>query len=241
MESLRQNHWRQSENYSIGLCVHLPTRLLMKSVPQGFYIEDSEYDIFNSKPLVVRDDMPALREVSARQVTNHDGVIGMGCGIFTCENGMVKISERTGHPGCLQVDIVANSVDNFNAAVQALMNGELKPVGSAQTVFEAMAQKIKELNCKLEASQLSCEGFRARAETATSRLFKLENFVFYAADCLSCRGEMPLAFDSMTERLIYLIAEIKNKTFKQRLWELFSYPHSPVEENKGNPEDDCVS
>lgn len=197
MDKIYPNQWCRAENHSIGCCVHRPTLLIMRSATSGFYIEDQEYDVFSGKPLVVRGDMPALREVSAQQVTNYDVVISTGCGMFTCENGTVKISARAGHPGCLQVDIVADSVDSFNETVQALRHGELKPVGSEQTLFEVMSQQVKVLSSKLESSQLSCKGFRERAEAEAARTVQE----------MACLREE--------------LQHFKNRTFWQNIWYAF--------------------
>lgn len=143
---------KQLENYRVGFCLHLQTSLVVRSTPQGYYVEDKMFLISEwteKNHVFVRDDMPAICGVSLQELTDDRDVLALGCGTFTCEYGDVKISMLSGRTGLL-VDIVSSTVIRFNATVEALRNGELKPVGDEQTVLEKLREKIDGLQWKVE-------------------------------------------------------------------------------------------
>lgn len=225
--------------YDGEIVEHIPTRLrLHPNVRHGFYVE-YEYSINDMFPLELRDDMPLVYCIEHLETLHRAPGATWVCGWFMCDTGKVRISEiGLRH----EVFITADSVDNFNSTVQAFRNGEIKPAGSEQTVFQGMIQKVLEIEKQLALAKENEAVLRNSIEKSNDYLEgyfnKLKHSIFLVREYLACRGEYPDGIENMElVRLRNEIQRFKNRTFWQRLWNLSP---TPIEVTKGGLGDDCI-
>lgn len=223
---------KQLKNVREGFCFNRALNLIVRSTPQGYYVEDKMFLVSDRRPAVARDDMPAIREVSLQELTDDKDVLALGCGIFKCEYGEVKVSMFPGRVG-LHVDIVSSTVIRFNATIEALRNGELRPVGKELTVIEVMQQKIADLEKQLALSyecQVSLQGEAVEAQGKIQHLLtmeqgwitdvnKLEEFIKQVTLYLSGKGVLPEHVgDTLHDDLLTEVKNLKEQSLWQRLF-----------------------
>lgn len=195
--------------YAGEILEHTQTRLLLRSEPlSGFYV-GCEYSIGDIHPLSLRDDIPYVYRVEHLETLHRAPGASWVCGWFTCDTGKVKISEIGVRHEAL---IVADSVDDFNATVQALRNGELKPVGSDKTVVEKLLEEVDELKNHNSVLQ-------KREYEWMLQIHKLEQFITQVTLYLSGKGPFPEhKGDTLLDELSSTASRLKDKTFWQIVW-----------------------
>lgn len=156
---------------------HIPTRIVLyvDNMRTGYYARCEDYSINDPMPFILRSDMPTPYRIEHQETMNRSLAASYGrslarsygYGHFVCDTGTVEISEIGVR---LEVYIAADSVDNFNATVQALKNGELKPVGSEQTVLEKLKQELALANDETDV-------LARQAVEYMNRAHELERFV----------------------------------------------------------------
>lgn len=211
---------------------HSQTRLELKSDVQGFYVENKEYCLSDKKPLIVRGDMPALREVSLHESIDGKDLPVFGCGTFEGPYGTVEVSAISVAARCFKVSIVARTVALFNETVTMFYGGELKPVGSEQTVVEVMQQKIADLEKQLGESEdqnlclhVTAEESQRKIETLLKLeqgwmqdIHKLEQFIKQVTLYLSGKGVLPEHMgDTLHDDLSAEVKNLKEQSLWQRL------------------------
>jgi hypothetical protein len=187
-------------------------------VRNGFYVE-YEYSINEILPLAVRDDMPFVYRIEHLETLCCAPGARWECGKFTCDAGTVEVSEiGVRH----EAFIVADSVGNFNATVQALKNGELKPAGSEQTLFQDMIQKVLKLEKELALSYECQASLSKEVSDAQGLLAERIQFLHRIDTFLRLNGEVPTSLEDseVSERIVSSLSHLRNRTFWQRLWNL---------------------
>lgn len=160
--------------YDGEIVEHIPTRLrLYPDVRSGFYIEH-EYSINDIFPMELRDDMPPIYRVEHQETLHRAPGSIWVCGWFTCGTGKVKISEIGIRHEAL---IIADSVDNFNATVQAFRNDELKMVESEKTLLEQLSAKNLALSLQAVQSRQRIQELEAEVKGKDGYIKVLREFI----------------------------------------------------------------
>lgn len=151
--------WRAPEDKKYPF-EHQRTRLPVNSGQGGYYFS-FVYSIKSGEPFALRDDIEVseIRGVSHQETTNDPLVHALGCGSFTHEYGLVKISKSSTLPG-LEIKVTATTIENFNALVRVIRGGHLTPVGYEETVFQEMIQKVPDLQKQLDDATKRQESLR---------------------------------------------------------------------------------
>lgn len=208
-----------------GTYKHLESGLPIRTDVRGFYFEGN-WSMMDGVLLVLREDIPNIHLVSYQETMNHPAVLAIGSGNFICPTGKVKISERLANKAHLKVNILVSTndecdttklVSQFNKTVQALLDGQLIPIGSNQSVVEKMQKEINILNVEQEflrsrVSILSVEALLARKFIEELGLYLQDKFTFpslahgaFGSDLLAQVTRLKAIEQSFWYKLIYEI------------------------------------
>lgn len=133
-----------------GALMYNKAGLVVDSHPRyGFHFSDENFSIEDGEPLKLH---PAIAQeitgISYKEGLSLEFIMLLGSGKFICDTGTVKISEekKSGFEPYVEVGIIAKTVDDFNATVKALRNGELKKEGEELTAFEMLQKSMEVLS-----------------------------------------------------------------------------------------------